>query len=512
MAGNLEVLRKEHADLGARTSRFAITSLIVLAIGCLTMTRALRNINGPAVAKMFTEIAQLSQQTGEPTRLPWMFEGLNFDDTNVVDTANPLQRKHDLEEKLRRDVEDWLSVDVSIIGAKFQVSLQYWGLGLPIVLWGSLLFLMIYAAKIEALQRIAAAQLAHDPSATALDKLMFGAPSPTLFAAYPARIGTFAYAIAIIALFTNLFVAALGISNLTLLAVDSIRWLLVFTFYVVMIGRFFQRRILAAAVAIEPAAASTPKERFVRLRKLGSRIRDFVRRQWRAATFGGSGLTLATLFLFTATAGPCAGDRRKGADLLLGRNDARWFNYMMAGRDRALNMVGRIGYTLMIVAAAMALLYALFTLTRPMASLFVRHPRLNALVRALAVVAFFFAVSAFGFVFSFVGLPERNFAIFELVYWIIPASIYLATTLGPARWRRAWEERLRPIVRVAYRPAYIVAPVAVLLIAAMDNPGIPVLAAGSTLLAAALVLQPAPVPVEEPAAVPAVAETAPAAS
>jgi hypothetical protein len=507
MDGDLELLRKEYADLGARATRFAIVTLIILAISCLTVSRAFRAIDQDEIAKTVDEIKTLAQKTKQPADLPWFINSEPPPETAVV-TDDPLALQKALQKKLREDVAGWLTIEVALGAAKFPLNLQYWSFAIPIVFWGNLLFLMIYKAKAEAMRRLAAVVVANDRSASTVDRLLFNAAGPTPFAAYPMRIGIIAYAVAVVALMLNLFVAVVGIPSLTFLAIDSFRWMLVITFYVVMIGRYYERRILAAAAEILPAAAIERAPRFARVRALGGRIRDAVRRRWQATSIGGSALMLVTLFVVTASAKSCDGGNKKGADLLLDR-DAQWpiyEKYLTLPGSFHLLQIGRLGYVLAIVAAIVGLVYVLLvTIAAPK-----RRHWIGAIPRGLAVTSFFFVVCELGFVVSFMGFADLNPPFFELTYWIVPSLLYwLTTVIGPKRWRRVWDERLRAAVKVLYLPAIITAPLPIIT-CVTELPGIPLLVCGTTLLAAAMVLEPAAVPVEAAAPLPAVAETAPA--
>ena len=504
MAANLDALRKEYVDLGARTARFAITSAIVLTIGCLTFARALRTLNTEDMATTVNEIYRLAEKTNEPPRVPaWARFVRSIERADPADTGDLLARKHELEEKLQRDAEQALMLDLSMVGTKFQLNLQYWSLLIPFVLCWSLLYLQINAAKIEAVRRLGVAALENDPSATAVDKLTFRASGPTPFVSYPSRIGVVAWFVVVAALLVTLFTAALlNGSDLIFIAADSLRWLAVMVFYTVMIGRGIRRRLLGDAALL--GAPAETKERFVKLRNRMTRVREAVRRRWRLAAGGGSLMTLASLFLMTAISTEACDGERTGADLLLGRKNALWTAYdtelpIYFFRIEAL---GRIGYTLMIVAAAAALLYAIATLARPLAALVARRQRLRDLVRGLAVISFFFVVCEFGFVEALLGLPDLMPPVFELIYWIVPSILYLATTVvGPQRWRRVWDERLGPVVRVAYAPAVLFAPWWVLLYSS-DLPGLPLAVGGTALVAAGLALEPSPAASEQESPIP----------
>jgi len=396
-----------------------------------------------------------------------------------------------------------------LLGASMQINLAYWFFLLPIFLIGSFSYIAINIAKANAIRRIAVARMASASDVEPIDRLMF-ANHPTAFSTYPSRIGFAFWTLAMLGLSVNVAVAisyALT-ADVWFVGSDSLRQLIVFTFYASMFTRAVCRRIRNEAVAISGEAAK-PRNRWPRLRKMRDRSRNFVARTWRTFVWSGSGLTFWSLFLSTAGATQqCNGRRHTGRELFTGDADAKWpvqFDDFVKPVLR-FDSLGRYVYITSIVIAVVAFLLAILTLLPAFARLAARFEVWTAL-RAFVIPIFFFVLCEFGFVYSVIslGFAAQLPPLWELVYWVIPSSLYLwMRVLRRQRHETTWRSRVRPFLLILYAPALLTAPAATILCALVfaDNFmwGVPAYAGGVLLLAAGVTLMPVPQPATEPSA------------
>ncbi|HJW94697.1 MAG TPA: hypothetical protein VJ901_13845 [Thermoanaerobaculia bacterium] len=466
MGAPLEELRKELADVSARTTRFAIGSLTLIAFSSLTFARALRRVDS-------SEISMLIDKIGEAI----------FSHDTSPERASLI---HTTIAKL----SDAFTVELPITGAHLQVNLLYWSPLLPFLILASLAYLSIAAAKQQALRTIAVSRMKAGEPVSPLDRLTFGGDAPSSYSSYPARLGTPLYVGIIVALAINIIVALVTTTgDMALAFVEELRHLAVFSFYVWCMTRFVRRRILAEAASVAGIEPPHYRKRFERLRVwLAARAR----RWWRALTFGGSGMMLASLFMITASQSSCGG-KKTGAQLFLGKDGAIWppVDDFFCRPMFRIDSVGRWVYVAGIVLAALAIVFASIP---PLA----RQQWLRDLFRGIAVVIFFFVVCSFGFVWVlFIGWPALIPPLWQLVYWVIPSLLYVwMTVIRKRKYAETWQ-RVGPALRVLYAPAWIIAPLAL-----SEYEGSLVFFAGALCLAGAFVYAPAPLAATEEAPAP----------
>jgi hypothetical protein len=475
MATALEELRKESADLSARTTRFAITSLAIIAVTSLTFARALRNVDS-------TEVSSLVDKVG--TMIFAHDPG-----------ADDLRQIHATIDKLSAA----FTVELPVGGLKMQVNLIYWSSLIPFLILASCAYLAIARAKQMALQTIAVSRIRAGDEATPLDRLTFGVDAPSAYALYPSRLGTFLYTGILICLAINVLAALLSSVSLVLAIglLEFLRHLIIVSFYFWCVTKAVQRRILAEAATI---AGSAPPARRKRLEKLREWMVARARRGWRLLTLGGSALSISTLFVMTAATTTCS-HQRKGMQLFLGQEGAVWppVDDFWCKPIYRIDSLGRWVYITAIVFATIAALIAIATLTPAVTTRLARRWLWDAF-RGLAVTILFFVVCEFGFVWvAVIGLPALIPPAWQLVYWVVPSSLYVwMTVVRKQKWAEKWSRDVCPVVKALYAPAWIVAPLAL----AGTNAGSALFAAGAVCLASAFVYALAPIGVNEEAAAP----------
>jgi hypothetical protein len=481
MGAPLDDLRKELADVSARTTRFAITSLLIIALTSLTFGRALRAVDSRQVNELLDEIG-----AGMFSRDP---------------TASHVKEIHDAIEKLSAA----FNVDLPLSGIKLQLNLIYWAPLLPFLVLASLAYLAIAGSKQEALRTIARARIRAGDEVSPLDRLTFGVDTTPVYSSYPSQLGNILYVGVVICLGINVcaaFASAVTAEiGLIVVLIELARQLLIVSFYLLSFTLWVKRGILAEAFAI--ATGVTPEPRRKRFEKARVWLSSRARRWWRALTFGGSGLMISTLFLTTAATTTCA-KGRTGMQLLRGRDGAVWppVDDSFAEPIFRIDSLGRWVYIAAIVVAALAALIAIGTLMPKVARWLSRQWVWDSL-RGAAVVILFFTICEFGFVWvAIVGPPALMPPAWELVYWLIPSLLYVwMTVIRKRKWIERWRIRVRPAIEVLYAPAWIVAPLALWGFSERIY-GTPIFVVGSLCLASALVYAPLPIGVTEETAAP----------
>ena len=467
MATALEELRKESADLSARTTRFAITSLAIIAVTSLTFARALRHVDGAEVASLIDKVGTI----------------IFSHDPGPAD----LKEVHETIDKLSAA----FTVELPVSGLKIQVNLIYWSSLLPFLILASFSYLAIATAKQKALRLLAVSRIRAGDEATPLDRLTFGADAPSSYALYPSRLGAALYAGIVVCLVINVCAALLSAitTEIAIGLLEFLRHLLIVSFYFWCITKAIQRRILTEASAIAGVAQVERRRRFEKLRAWTAAR---ARRWWRFLTLGGGGLTISTLFVVTAATTKCS-EPRKGMQLFLGKDGAVWppVDDFWCAPIYRIDSLGRWVYVTAIVFAAIAILIASATLIPAFARL--ARAWLWDALRGLAVTILFFVICEFGFAWvAILGLPALLPPAWQLVYWVIPSSLYVwMTVVRKRKWREKWNRDVRPAVRALYAPAWIAAPFGLL----GSNLGSTLFAAGAVCLASGFLYATVPIPV-----------------
>lgn len=480
-------LRSAAGEIANRSARLALTTGIILAIACLTFARALLSANTSSAIGSAKEIIALAKSTGEAADLPWVFRLLKDDiGNNALPRDAALLRKHTLEQRMQQDVDSWFSVEPNLAGWHVKFNMLYWALAIPVVLWTAFSCLLINDAKIGAIRHLAMTQHKADlESATSFDRLTLGLDGGGAFDQYPGRITTVLYLCVVIGLVINVAVAAASLdNNILFAAIDPVRQLGVLTFYVV-VGTFaVRRKIRSQAYA---STGLTPLLTKPRLQRLRQRVAKAASRAWQALSCLGGVLVLTTLVLTTATAKSCNGASGTGADLFLNRKGLRFVTYEWWMEPIArIEAFGVWGYRICVIAGTLVVVAVLLTLIPGAKRYISRQGWLWRMLRAMAMTAWFFVLTEFGFVFALFGVPIQWPPLWEIVYWILPAIAYLVmTVIAPRRLRPLWDECIGPMAEVLFAPAVIFVPVALFWYYS-DYPGVPALICGAGLMALAL--------------------------
>lgn len=492
-------IRREYGELSARSARFALTSLLVFAIGSLSFARAVRHAETGHVKTTVKQIYAVKANDEDPD-ISWLAWLVTFNTDLVTsperhrvpaaDWKGPSTQEA-LEARLREEMSELFTIEPTLLGTRLRIDLLAWFPFLPLVALGSVLYMSILRSKMEVLRRIAIGRANGANDLSTLDRLTFGSLGRrSTYAAYPSRLAFILFAVGVIFLTSNVIVALANVADpiLATFLNDYLRLPVLALVYTLVLCQMIRQRLLdEAALLTDVAGPATVWFRMV------SSVRERARARWRRYISVGSVMTLLSLFMTTALTKQC--DPRDGIALARGEPDVVWpvVAYNMA-KGYKLEAIGRIMYMAGVALALVCLLASVLALIPAIRRVMRRQLLILGALRIAAVVGFFFVISEFGFVFARVlailaYYPHPHE--WQLVYWVFPSALFVwFGVIRRYRYATAWEQRIRPWIWCLYAPALITLPITLIDIVLLSSPGWLIgttfYVAGASLMAAGL--------------------------
>lgn len=205
MEKDIESIRAERDLLASRISRFSVVSVLVLALLAAAVSRIDRRINDREVREIADEIAvlqKISQKVpnsfnilkalpkGPDSALPQGTAGINREAA--------AKRQEELEARLDGLVNQWFTLEASILGTHIDVDVRFWLALLPFSYSLGWCYLFLLRRKRAVVLETGARQVAEHPeSATPIDRLRFSRELSTPYERLPGQLESGLYAFAL---------------------------------------------------------------------------------------------------------------------------------------------------------------------------------------------------------------------------------------------------------------------------------------------------------------------------
>lgn len=339
----LASLREEHQKLARSKTRVAIFTLSTYFLLSMTFSRAVAKINSAEAHAIISEIISLRKTTGEEPGFPpflalsYRSQVVSARDTEAEAALTPQakeaarRRQRALEATLAQKEKEWFTFEAVILGSHLELDLHSWIIATPFILFASGSYFFILLKKRQQVTRLGMhfVQQATLGSPSSIDRLYFqpvGRRYAPPYTRYPADLEPLAYAVALLALTTNL---AFRLSSIA--GSEFNEWLVWIGLFLVTLGIYafgyscvisilLERQVDSLLHICNPGLAARV---WTRSKKWSRAFLKPLRRRPRISVSMGSVLVLLSLPL-AMTVHSC-GEARTGYDLMLGRSDAHWF-------------------------------------------------------------------------------------------------------------------------------------------------------------------------------------------
>jgi hypothetical protein len=240
---DLEALRTESQQLGARITRICIILISALTVVVFTITNALEKVDVRKL-KWELEAAERSQKLYSQIYLDKQAESKDHspgDGTGEKDKE--IERLRDLwfkaseeEEKVQSRYDALLtesfSISAPLLGSNLKIDIRAWIYCIPFIALVAFIYIQILRKKQKTITVVAASQLSNNTEATAIDRLSFSERpgTETLYARSPAQLEQTIYLL-IIVLLLSLVIVSLSEAEVVLLGlglIETFQYLLMF--------------------------------------------------------------------------------------------------------------------------------------------------------------------------------------------------------------------------------------------------------------------------------------------
>jgi len=478
---DLDNLRTESDQLGARVRRICVVMIGLLIIVTVTITNALEKID---VRDLHEELVKVSQSADSA----WFI----YDSLHSKDDQSPVKSedKKKEEDKLRetwKDANDKkievqrkydallkesFSIRPSLLGSNLSLDLRVWIYTLPFIAILAVLYVSILRKKQRVLLILAAPQVRDLSQTGTLNRLAFSKSSKlrTAYSRTPSDLEQFIYVLVTVFLLTQIVSAAADaeVISLGLGFAESLQYLSMFlttVFYAFGYYFFTSEKIDRQVTVITQKVLK--QSIAVRIwRKLGVRALGLLRRlRPRISLTTGSLLVLASLFLSTAASCQTSEliERKPGYTLLkspggplvelnwyiqkleriLKSHESEpeetswhdpgggwWISTIVQPKDmglywqNAIHNLGRCAYLLGVIVAIVTIVLVLTSFLE----------RFRSLLSSLQRVLFAFSITLsliviVDFSFSTYWFKDELFLLSNLL-WVVPAAILIRTVLS----------------------------------------------------------------------------------
>jgi len=477
----MEPLRREHARLSRRITRFRLLRLLVLTLLVAGVYAgywlALKRVDAGALRQKRQELALLDAQLGKHASTVNLEEDpIGFRDGEYnsgvprlstapapaapAAAAPPAAERDQLERQFRDAKNQLTSVyddaferDIYLGAFWVTVDVRKWPGAIPLLFFlfvASSVYVHILRKKRELVECVAAQRLEGGPAQTAdLGRLLFahisGSGSPLSHATF--QWGEWSQRLYILALLAALLpLVSSAKSADDLLALSGVMGCA--AAYLGVYGRYVSTKLewQAAGVTGEDVPPTWVARWWQKLRRW-SRPK-ILRENPKWSLLSGSLLVLMTLYLGTSVGG--CGDAMPGYHIVKGRykwpsadlTEDSWLHALLPPLTRSL-------YTLSLALAALALVLFLWPRLRSALS---RERRWTTLLLAVSGGLSLFVLGDFTFFPLLLLAPS---ALPWILFWLAPLGLWLWFGLSPRKERRARWERIRAVLEGLYFPVIL---------------------------------------------------------